>query len=186
MLAGSVLCTSCLGSYSAFNGLREWNSGVSDSKFVNNLLFWGLWIVPVYELFILGDTIIFNTIEFWSGSNPVAMEEGEVETQIVRHEGNKIKMTATQNKLVVEVLKGPKKGSRLDMVYNPETQTWSAVKPNGEVIELASYKDGFFLVHLPNGSNVAIDPNKPVEEGMALLNHKIEAIEERTYLASNE
>ena len=30
-----------------------------------------LWIIPVYELAILGDFLIFNTIEFATGSNPL-------------------------------------------------------------------------------------------------------------------
>ena len=75
-MAGTLLFSSCLGSFSAFNNLKDWNQGVSDSKFVNNLVFWGLNIIPVYGLFFLGDAIIFNVIEFWSGSNPIAMEEG--------------------------------------------------------------------------------------------------------------
>ena len=69
-LAASLLFSSCLGSFQAFNNLKEWNQGVSDSKWVNNLIFWGLNIIPVYALFFVGDTIIFNVIEFWSGSNP--------------------------------------------------------------------------------------------------------------------
>src|SRR5690606_14748226 len=67
MLAGSLLFSSCLGSFSAFNNLKDWNQGVTDSKFLDNLIFWGLTIVPVYPLFFLGDTLIFNVIEFWSG-----------------------------------------------------------------------------------------------------------------------
>lgn len=173
-MASSVLFTSCLGSYSAFNGLREWNGQVSGNKFVNNLLFWGLWIVPVYEIFILGDTLIFNTIEFWSGSNPVAMKEGEVETQIVRVDGNKMKMTATKNHLTVEVLKGPKKGEKLEMVYTPETQSWKAIKANGEEIKLSKYQDGFYLVHLPDGTDIKIDAKLSREEGLALLNERVE------------
>lgn len=185
-MAASILSTSCLGSYSAFNGLREWNSEVSDSKFVNNLLFWGLWIVPVYEIFIFGDTLIFNTIEFWSGSNPLAMEEGDVETQIVKVDGNKIKMTATKNHMDIEVLKGPKKGEKVKMVYMPETQTWKAIKANGEEVELASYKDGVYIVHLPNGNDVEIDPTMTKEEGLALLNDRVYDMRTQGMLATNE
>ncbi|CAN0586802.1 unnamed protein product, partial [Ectocarpus sp. 12 AP-2014] len=47
-MAGTLLFSSCLGSFSAFNNLKDWNQGVSDSKFVNNLVFWGLNIIPVY------------------------------------------------------------------------------------------------------------------------------------------
>jgi len=35
LLSTTILFTSCIGSFSAFNGLREWNEGVTDSKFGN-------------------------------------------------------------------------------------------------------------------------------------------------------
>ncbi|MBW2960372.1 DUF3332 domain-containing protein [Mesonia aestuariivivens] len=167
-LSLSLLCSSCLGSFSAFNNLKDWNMGVSDSKFVNNLLFWGLNIVPVYGLFFLGDTIIFNVIEFWSGSNPIAMSEGEVETQIIEHEGNQVRLTATKNKMNIEVLDGPKQGKKVDLVYNPSEKSWTAIKENGEEIKLSSFKDGMYIVHLPN-KDVQVDPTTSRETGLAML-----------------
>lgn len=107
-MASTLLFSSCLGSFSAFNNLKDWNQGVSDSKFVNNLVFWGLNIIPVYGLFFLGDTIIFNVIEFWSGSNPIAMNEGEQETQMVERDGNTFEMIASKNRMQVTVVEGPK------------------------------------------------------------------------------
>jgi hypothetical protein len=60
----------CYGSYGAFNTLHGWNGRASGSKVVNSLIHFGLWVIPVYELAILGDWLIFNNIEFISGSNP--------------------------------------------------------------------------------------------------------------------
>ncbi|WP_375325657.1 DUF3332 domain-containing protein [Flagellimonas sp. GZD32] len=169
MMACTILFTSCLGSYSAFNNLREWNQGATNSRFLDNLIFWGLWIVPVYELFILGDTIIFNVIEFWSGSNPIAMKEGERETQMVEHEGNTYKMIATKNRVQVAVVDGPKKGKKIDLVYKPSEKSWNAVRPNGEIIKLSSFEEGFYIVYMPNGEQVKIDPMSTREEGLAIL-----------------
>ncbi len=172
-LSASVLFSSCLGSFSAFNGLKDWNSDLSDSKFVNNLVFWGLNIIPVYGLFFIGDVLIFNVIEFWSGSNPLAMNEGEEEVQIVERDGSTFKMTATKNRLQINVIDGQRKGEKLDLVYSPSQKSWSAIKPNGEVIKLSSFEEGFFVVHLPDGGKVRIDPNTPRSEGLALLDRKV-------------
>ncbi len=172
-LSASVLFSSCLGSFSAFNGLKDWNNDLSDSRFVNNLVFWGLNIVPVYGLFFLGDAIIFNVIEFWSGSNPLAMNEGEEEVQIVERDGSTFKMTATKNRLQINVIDGQRQGEKLDLVYSPSQKSWSAIKPNGEVIKLSSFEEGFFVVHLPDGGKVKIDPNTPRSEGLALLDRKV-------------
>ncbi|GLU43505.1 DUF3332 domain-containing protein [Allomuricauda sp. NBRC 101325] len=169
LMACTILFTSCLGSYNAFNNLRGWNQGVTNSRFLDNLIFWGLWIVPVYPLFILGDTIIFNVIEFWSGSNPIAMKDGESETQMVEHEGNTYKMTATKNRMQVAVVDGPKKGNKIDLVYKPSEKSWNAIKPNGEIIKLSSFEEGFYIVYLPNGEEIKIDPMSTREEGIAIL-----------------
>lgn len=170
VLASCLLFSSCLGSFRAFNNLKEWNQGISESKFVNNLVFWGLNIVPVYGLFFLGDTIIFNVIEFWSGSNPIAMKEGEKEVQIVERDGNTYEMTATKNRIYLSVIDGPKKGNKLELFYKPDEKSWNAIRPNGEMIKLSSMEDGFYMVYLPNGNKIQLDPQMDREEGLAVLN----------------
>ena len=68
----ALLGTGCLGPNNAFNGMIHWNQRVTDNKFANEGIFLGLIIIPVYELMLIGDLLIFNSIEFWSGSNPIA------------------------------------------------------------------------------------------------------------------
>ncbi|MGW9684254.1 DUF3332 domain-containing protein [Flagellimonas sp. 2504JD1-5] len=169
MLSSAILFSSCLGSFKAFNNLKDWNQGATDSKFLDNLIFWGLNIVPVYGLFFIGDVLIFNVIEFWSGSNPIAMKEGESETQMVEHDGNTFKMVATKNRVQVTVVEGPKKGKKIDLVYKPDEKSWNAVRPNGEVIKLSSFEEGFYIVYMPNGTEVKINPMDSKEEGLAIL-----------------
>lgn len=70
-LSGSVLFSSCIGSFGLWNSLKDWNQGVSN-KFVNELIFLAFHIVPVYEIAYLADVLVLNSIEFWSGSNPTA------------------------------------------------------------------------------------------------------------------
>lgn len=184
-MSSMVLFSSCLGSFSAFNNLKDWNNEVSDSKFVNNAIFWGLNIIPVYGLFFLGDTIIFNVIEFWSGSNPIAMEEGDEEVQMVEHEGNSFEMVATKNRIQVTVLEGPKKGKKIDLVYKPGEKSWNAVRPNGEIIKLSSFEEGFYIVYMPNGKEVKIDPLDSKEEGLALLKEHTDCYYLEGMLAEN-
>lgn len=184
-MSSMLLFSSCLGSFSAFNNLKDWNNEVSDSKFVNNAIFWGLNIIPVYGLFFLGDTIIFNVIEFWSGSNPIAMEEGDAEVQMVEHEGNSFEMVATKNRIQVTVLEGPKKGKKIDLVYKPGEKSWNAVRPNGEIIKLSSFEEGFYIVYMPNGKEVKINPMDSKEEGLALLKEHTDCYYLEGMLAEN-
>lgn len=47
-------------------------------------------ILPVYAIAILGDALIFNTIEFWSGDNPIAKNHkfinGEQNQAVVKYD----------------------------------------------------------------------------------------------------
>ena len=69
-LVSSMMLTSCIGSFQLTNKVLTWNKQVG-SKFVNELVFVAFWIVPVYELSGLADLLVLNSIEFWSGENPV-------------------------------------------------------------------------------------------------------------------
>ena len=79
--------TGCYGPYRLTTKLHGWNGEISNQKFVNELAFLGLAIVQAYSVCLLADGLIFNSIEFWGGNNPIAMNEGEVETQEVMHNG---------------------------------------------------------------------------------------------------
>jgi hypothetical protein len=186
ILSSALLLSGCLGSFQAFNNLKDWNHEVSDSRFVNNLVFWGLNIVPVYGLFFIGDALIFNVIEFWSGSNPIAMKPGETETQMVEHEGNTYKMVASTNRIQIRVLDGPKKGNKLELFYRPDEKSWNAIRPDGEIIRLSSFKEGFYLVYLPDGREVRIDPMSSRAQGLAQLEEQKESFYLRSMLAEAE
>jgi len=69
-LSLSLVSTSCIGSFSLTNKLLSWNQQVGN-KFVNELVFFAFWVLPVYEISALADILVLNSIEFWSGSNMV-------------------------------------------------------------------------------------------------------------------
>ena len=70
-LALGLTTTSCIGPNHAYNSLNSWNSEVSENKSLNELVCLGLHVVPAYQVCMVGDMIIFNSIEFWSGDNPI-------------------------------------------------------------------------------------------------------------------
>lgn len=67
----TALAASCYGPFNATRSLYKWNGEVTDSKWGNEAVFLGLAILPVYGIFMLGDAIIFNSLEFWGAKNPV-------------------------------------------------------------------------------------------------------------------
>ena len=97
----SVTFTGCFGSFELARKVHKWNSEVSDAKFVNELVFLGLWILPVYEFAVLGDLLIFNTIEFWEGTDPLAMEPGETATETVEYAGTTYTVEKSLNHVAI-------------------------------------------------------------------------------------
>lgn len=78
--AGAPLA-GCHGSFSLTKRLHRWNGSLGN-KFAESAVMWALVIIPVYGLSLLGDFVLFNLIEFWSGKNPVA--QGPVPTELER------------------------------------------------------------------------------------------------------
>ena len=74
-MAATVAFSSCIGSFGLFNKVLDWNKGISN-KFVNEVVF--ILISPAYAVCGVVDLLVLNTVEFWSGSNPVA-KVGHVE-----------------------------------------------------------------------------------------------------------
>lgn len=69
---GLVASTGCIGSFQLTRKVYNWNKTVSPDKFVQELVFLGLNIVPVYSIATLADAVFANSVEFWTGTNPVA------------------------------------------------------------------------------------------------------------------
>ena len=76
--ACAMLLTGCLGQNALFDTVQDWNADATNNKFVNQGISFVFWWVPVYGLTLLGDVVIFNSIEFWTGTNPISKEGAKV------------------------------------------------------------------------------------------------------------
>ena len=72
MICGAFLFSSCIGSFGLHSKLVNWNQSIG-TKFVNELVYLACNIIPVYPVCYLADALVINSIEFWSGSNPMEL-----------------------------------------------------------------------------------------------------------------
>lgn len=119
----------CIGSFGLTGKLYNFNKGLGD-KWIQELGFLALLIVQIYTIAFLVDVIVLNSIQFWTGSNPVAMQPGEKEVQYVKGETGLYKIEATKNRFHVVQVDGSKAGESVDLVYNPGSDTWSISREN--------------------------------------------------------
>jgi hypothetical protein len=91
--ACSLALAGCFGSFGATRALWEWNDEVHSSKWVKWLIFLGLSIIPVYFLFVVADALVLNSVEFWTGSNPVASgADGRTVTRVATADPNRLRL----------------------------------------------------------------------------------------------
>lgn len=62
----------CFGSFRATKNVYNFNRTVHPNPWVREGMFLGMVIIPVYPLATLFDALILNSLEFWTGRNPLA------------------------------------------------------------------------------------------------------------------
>lgn len=130
VLALAVGATGCYGPFNLTKKVHKWNGDVSDNKWVNEAAFLGLVILPVYVFATLGDAIIFNSIEFWGGKNPItaktikSLENGDQQAVMT--------YSAGERKLRIDLFEKGKVAGTL--VFEPEGDRMVARDGKGRVL----------------------------------------------------
>ncbi|GAE17119.1 hypothetical protein JCM6292_3666 [Bacteroides pyogenes JCM 6292] len=169
VLSGSILLSSCVGSFGLFNRLSSWNRTLGN-KFVNELVFLAFNIVPVYGVAALADMLVINSIEFWTGSNPMA-SVGDVK-KVKGEDGSNYLVTTLENGYSIT-----KEGesASMDLIYDQENNTWN-VEANGEKTELLKMNNnGTADLFLPNGEkmNVTLDNQGMMAARQAVMSNQM-------------
>lgn len=142
LLSATIMFSSCLGSFRLTNRIKDWNESLS-SKWVNELVFLAMHIVPVYQISIFVDAVVLNSVEFWTGKTFVS---NEGETKIVKNsQGQDVEVTAMENGY-----KFSSNGETMNLLFDEATQVWSA-EYNNHTTQLMKMVDGnnaqLFLVN---------------------------------------
>ena len=145
ILAASMLFSSCIGSFSLSNKLLAWNNNVGD-KFTNEVVFFLFWILPAYEVTLLADLLVLNSIEFWSGNKPLSASTTTVHgtdgDYLVASDSNGYTITSLTDSSSV----------RLD--FDPYDSSWSySVDGNAPVRFMTFIDDSHVSVPSADGVN---------------------------------
>lgn len=152
LLSSSILFTSCIGSFGLFNRLLSWNKSVGD-KWVNELVFILLCIVPAYEIAWAIDILVLNTIEFWTDSNPAL----EAQVKEVETENGLITITTDANGHKIQ-----KAGSEevVEFRFNEDEKSWSIVAEEEETKLFSMVNEAEAMVYLADGSTMTISADQ--------------------------
>lgn len=159
----SMTMQSCIGSFALTNKVLSWNKHVSN-KFVNELVFFAFWILPVYEVTGAADLLVINSIEFWSGNNPLEANNQIIETP----EGN-YKILA--NKKGYKVICPD--GNTYAFDYDISSQTWSFDPGTGVKTDFLRFKDENHVEMINHDGNfVDVELSR---DGIEMYRHLMEA-----------
>ncbi|SHK60351.1 DUF3332 family protein [Fibrobacter sp. UWH4] len=123
LCAGMIVLSGCYGKNACFNKLHNWNGTLGD-KWINSIVHFILFWLPVYGICLfLVDGLVLNTIEFWTGSNPLASgdsyfekdaqgntiaavknEDGSMSVELTTAKGEKANLTLQRDENVVRAL----------------------------------------------------------------------------------
>lgn len=153
LILSSIICSSCIGSFGLWSSLKDWNNNIGN-KFVNEIVFLAFHIVPVYEVAYLADVIVLNSIEFWSGSNPLA-DVGSVKT--IKGESGEYFVQTNEDGYTIT--KKGEENKPLNLIYNKEKNTWNA-SAEGQTFELITMnEDGTITFKQQDGTPMTVSPD---------------------------
>lgn len=145
-MAASLLFSSCfVGKYALWNKYINWQNHMTSSKFVNAIV--GFILVPIVGgICQLVDILVLNTIEFWSGSNPVQANIGKTQN-VIGEDGRVYAVTTLKDGYDV---KSPT-GEMTYLRHHAENDSWT-IEQNGVSQELFRYNaDGKTIRTTING-----------------------------------
>ena len=148
LLAGSFLCSSCIGSFSLFNKYEKWQCNMTSNKYVNGIV--GFILQPIVGgICLFVDSVVLNTIEFWTGSNPMAAGQVKI---VMGQDGRYYAIKTLKNGYEV---KSPT-GEKTLFIHNDQNDSWSMTQ-NGITKEIIRFNaDGTIQATLQNGEKLTV------------------------------
>lgn len=154
LLAGSFLFSSCIGSYSLFNSYAKWQRTMSSNKFVNAIV--GFFLTPIVgAICLVVDSLVLNTIEFWTGDNPMHANIGKTQ-QVLGSDGRYYAVTTLKDGYEI---KAPT-GELSYFKYDKQQKIWSLTQ-DGKSTELFRFNpDGTITTLADKNMQLTVTPDE--------------------------
>jgi hypothetical protein len=143
LVLGLQSLSGCFGKFALVKAVYNFNDDLAakdlTGRVIKSLIFFVLVFVPVYQVAGFVDWIILNVIEFWTGTNPLAMKAGQTETQFATIKGKTYQMVATQGQMIISEMNGTEIKKSTVLYFDNQTKTVSVM--NGtEMVKVADIR----------------------------------------------
>jgi len=137
VIAITVLCSSalfastgCFGSFTTLHRLYHWNQTVDANKWAKWGVFVATVIVPIYPSATIFDMIFTNSVEFWSGRNPMASNDFKTDN------GEEVSLRMRDDGKIDVTIQSPDKAAT-HLVVVPESNSIGAYGDDGGLVARA-------------------------------------------------
>lgn len=128
----TVSTIGCTGSFTLTNKINKWNESVTGNKYVNGAISFLLFVTTIKPLLaVVGDMMFLNTIEFWTGSNPLASGDTYKETDANGNTVTAVKMEDGSLFMRVET----KDGKTEELVLQQDEEILRILDNKGNVLK---------------------------------------------------
>lgn len=152
LLCACFVVSSCIGSFNLTQRILTWNRSISEDKFINELVFVALNIVLVYPVSVMADAVVLNSIEFWTGENPMIAQVGTTK-QVKGADGNYWVKTLENGYHITKEGEEP----ALTLVYNAKESCWNVVYDGKTQPLVKKVHQGTAELYLGDGRSMSIN-----------------------------
>ncbi|MCM1440450.1 MAG: DUF3332 domain-containing protein [Roseburia sp.] len=132
------------------NRVVAWNKQVGN-KFVNELVFFTLCVIQVYTVTLAADTLVINSIEFWSGENPM----NSASTKVIDTEHGRYLIASDNTGYTVT---HQTTGEKIRFEFLSDTNTWALLDNDGELVPFMTFVDDNHVKMIkPDGDLVLVE-----------------------------
>ena len=162
----SLTTTSCIGKFGLFKKVLSWNKQVGN-KAINEIVFFCFWILPVYPVSALADLLVINSIEFWSGTNPVLAGTRVIQGQ----DGIKYYVKCDKKGYTIT---SDHDGSVVKLAFNQQEKSWAVQVNDDEPITFMTFVDDTHVkMYTPSGEFQMVELS---EQGLFAYQQYIQAV----------
>ena len=131
----------CIGRFELTRKVYQFNREIDPNKWIQWLAFLVLNVIPVYGFAVMIDALFANSVEFWTGDNPVTAGGGDTHRVVHGAGGEVVSMTRLAPGVMDVDMTAPD-GTRTELIVVLEEDTVAAYSLDGTLLARVGDRDG--------------------------------------------
>ena len=162
ILIGSMLLTTsgCFASFNLTRKIYKFNQGLGD-KWLNEIAFLVMTIIPVYGVGFTVDALVLNSIEFWGGTNPVSASNDQ---KVIPIPEAGVTLTLDPSDKSIRLLQDSEGAQKEYVFERAEGETIVKDTAGNVLVRCAATEDGGIVLKDVEGKVISFFSNEDLEK----------------------